>query len=345
MQNLKLEINICPSSLTPGFNNYSPQAHKQLFNGSRVNCILDYNSPQIDESVSEQFILNRKHLSISGVQAKQSLIQIRNKLKLTIDKQQGTHILKPVPYGAEFKNPEALPANENLTMQIAMQVYGIKTAANGIIFFKNGEPAFITKRFDINSEGNKVSQEDLSVIMGLSAQSFGPEFKYEGSYQHVAEVLKEYLPAYIVEIEKYFSLILFNYLFSNGDAHLKNFSLQQLPSGDHILSPAYDLVNTRLHIKYDTAMALNDGLFNDDYMTKSYEKNGFYAYDDFYEFGIKIGLIPLRLLKILDKFRTENHKVYFLVKNSFLSPDLKQKYIELYKDRIKALNYSFLKKI
>ena len=54
-------------------------------------------------------------------------------------------------------------------------------------------------------------------------------------------------------------MLLFNYLFSNGDAHIKNFSLLETPLGDYRLSPSYDLLNTRIHIE-DTDFALNDGL-------------------------------------------------------------------------------------
>lgn len=339
------EIFVCPSALETGYNNYSDKARKRLFNGSNVSCFLTFNSPKTDDEVYEQFLENRKRLSISGVQVKQSLTQKKNKLFLTAEGEQGTHILKPIPYGAEFRFADELPANENLTMQIASQVYGINTAANGLIFFKNGEPAYITKRFDFLSDGKKVSQEDLTVLMGLSLQIGGAEYKYEGSYQKAAEVLKKFLPAYYVESERFFERVLFNYLFSNGDAHLRNFSVQQLHSGDHVLSPAYDLVNTRLHIQNDSAMALKDGLFEDDYMTNSYEKNGFYAYDDFYEFGLIIGLIEKRMMKILSNFRTENPKVYELTRNSYLSDNLKKNYFELYKDRLKALNYSFEKRI
>jgi serine/threonine-protein kinase HipA len=44
-----------------------------------------------------------------------------------------------------------MPANEHLTMQIARQVYGIETAENALIFFKNGAQAYITRRFDVIS--------------------------------------------------------------------------------------------------------------------------------------------------------------------------------------------------
>ena len=338
-------IKNCPSTLAQGFDNYSPKARRELFGGKKVSCVLDFNSPKIDEEISSKFIENRKILSISGVQVKQSIVLEKNKLRLSVAGEQGTYILKPIPYGADFSMPEELPANENLTMQIARQVYDIKTAFNGLVFFKNSEPAYITKRFDISESGDKVSQEDFAVLMGYSLQLQGNAFKNEGSYQRAAGMMKQYLPAYQVEAEKYFERIIFNYLFCNGDAHLRNFSVQQLPSGDHVLAPAYDLVNTRLHISNDSAMALKDGLFENDYNTESFEKNGYYAFDDFFEFGIKIGLIEKRLKRILDKFRTKNNNVEQLIRGSFLTENSKKIYYDLYIDRLNALNYSYSKKI
>jgi serine/threonine-protein kinase HipA len=49
-----------------------------------------------------------------------------------------------------------MPANEHLTMQIARQVFGIETAENALIFFQNGEQAYITKRFEIYT-GKQIS--------------------------------------------------------------------------------------------------------------------------------------------------------------------------------------------
>ena len=63
-----------------------------------------------------------------------------------------------------------MPANEHLTMQIARQVYGQNTAENALIFFKNGSPAYITKRFDVDIEGSKLAQEDFASLAGRTPQ-------------------------------------------------------------------------------------------------------------------------------------------------------------------------------
>jgi serine/threonine-protein kinase HipA len=71
--------------------------------------------------------------------------------------------------------------------------------------------------------------------------------------------MKKYLPIYGLESPRLFKLIMFNYLFSNGDARFKNFSIIETGMGDFRLSPAYDLLNSRLHVN-DSDFALEDGL-------------------------------------------------------------------------------------
>jgi len=339
------EIAYCPSTLANGFNTYSATALKKVFFGKKVNHILPFNPPQLDEDVAEIFRQNRKILSISGVQIKQSLRLEKNELRITQEGEQGQYILKPIPHRESFGLIDQLPANEHLTMQIASQVYKLNVAENALIFFKNGEPAYITKRFDLKEDGSKLNQEDFATLLGRTRESAGDIFKNEGSYETLAKAMKKYIPAYPVEIEKFYSLVIFNYLFSNGDAHLKNFSVQTTANGDHILSPAYDLINTRIHIKDDTAMALTDGLFDNDYETASFKENAFYAYDDFYDFGLKIGIVASRVKKLLDKLRTPQVLTSKLISASFLSINTKKRYTDYYEDRLKALNYSYHKKI
>lgn len=71
--------------------------------------------------------------------------------------------------------------------------------------------------------------------------------------------MEKYVPAYKLEAPKLLRILLFSYLFSNGDAHLKKVSLLETPMGDYRLSPAYDLLNSRIHA-IDKEFALDDGL-------------------------------------------------------------------------------------
>ena len=339
------KIKYCPCTLAEGFNTYSPAALRLLFDRKKVSHILDFNAPKADEEVAEKLRQNSKTISISGAQFKQSLMLERNKLRLTEPGEPGRYILKPIPLRPPFGKEEELPANEHLTMQIARQTYGIVTAECALVFFKNGEPAYITKRFDYAADGRKTAQEDFASISGKSKEKDGESYRNSGSYEDVASSMKKHVVAYAVEIEKYFERIVFNYLFSNGDSHLKNFSLQQTKSGDYLLSPAYDLIDTSIHIPADSFFALRDGLFSNDYMTKSFKVLGFYAYDDFFEFGLRIGMLESRVRTILDKYRSKNHMVLTLTRSSFLTEPVKELYINHYTDRLKMLNNSFSQKI
>ena len=331
------EIKYCPGTLADGFTTYSPTCLKRLFDGRKVSHLLPYNAPDVSEEDAEKFQQNRKRLSISGVQEKVSLLMEKNRLRLTEEGEQGTYILKPIP--RDLRKVDQVPANEHLTMQIARQVFDIHTAENALIFFKNGDPAYITKRFDVAENGKKIGKEDFATLAGKTAETAGPNFKYEYSYEEMADLVQQYIPAAMVELEKLFSLIVFNYLICNGDAHLKNYGVIETGQGDYMLSPAYDLINTSLHVD-DTAMALNDGLFKDEYSTESFKANTFYAYDDFYEFGLKIGLVKSRIVKILKKFRSNSERVQSLTERSFLNDEMKKAYMNSYLNKLKALNYS-----
>lgn len=328
------EIKYCPGSLAEGFITYSPAFLRRMFNSKKVSHILPYDAPQINETDSEKFLENRKRISISGVQEKESLLLEKNKLRLTESGELGTYILKPIP--RDLKKVDQVPANEHLTMQIARQVYGINTAENGIIFFKNGSPAYITRRFDVKPDGSKWGKEDFASLAGKTNVSSGPNFKYNYSYEEAAELIRKYVPAWRVEIEKFFLLVLFNYLFSNGDAHLKNFSLLESEGGDYLLSPAYDLINTRMHVD-DTDFALDKGLFADAFASESFKKTHHRSKDDFLEFARRIGVNPDRIEMLLSPFLTKQESVEILVSRSFLSTPNKRGYLMGYSGKLNML--------
>ena len=329
------ELKYCPGTLAEGFSTYSPGCLRNMFNGKKVNHVLPYDQPQLSEEVAAQFMENRKHISISGVQEKLSLLLEKNTLRLTGVGEQGTYILKPIP--RDLKKVDQVPANEHLTMQIAKQVYGLNTAENAMIFFKNGSPAYITKRFDVKEDGSKLGSEDFATLSGKTKDSAGANFKYEFSYEEAGQLIQQFVPAWRIEIEKYFSLVVFNFLFSNGDAHLKNFSLLESSSGDYLLSPAYDLINTKLHVD-DTDFALAKGLFADDYKSDQYRINGHPSKNDFKELAKRIGIAESRMEKLLHPFLEKQPMVETLVNRSFLTDDNKRGYLLLYNTKRNCLN-------
>ena len=318
------EIKYCPGTLAEGYTTYSPGFLRRMFNGKKVSHLLPYDAPQANEDEAEIFLNNRKRISISGVQEKFSLLLDKNHLRLTAEGEQGTYILKPIP--RDLKKVTQVPANEHLTMQIASQVYGIHTAENGMIFFKNGAPAYITRRFDIKSDGSKWGKEDFATLAGRTTETAGSNFKYDYSYEEAAALVRKYVPAWRVEIEKFFSLIVFNYLFSNGDAHLKNFALLENESGDHFLSPAYDLINTRIHVD-DTDFALDKGLFDDNFESEAFKRTYHRGKEDFIEFARRIGVEKDRIEKLLTPFLLKQEKVDVFVKRSFLDEPTKRGYL------------------
>ncbi len=320
-------INYCPGTLAPEHHTYSRTCLRRMFNGRTVNHILPYESPGIDGSNGEIFVENLKRISISGVQEKFSVLLTKNKLRLINEGEQGTYILKPIPKVG--KNLDQMPANEHLTMQIARQIFDIETAENALIFFSNGEPAYITKRFDVRKDGSKWAKEDFASLARRTPQTHGENYKYLGNYLELFELMRNFLPAYKLEAPKLFVQIVFNYLFSNGDAHFKNFSLLETPLGDFRLSPAYDLLNTRLHI-VDSDFALEEGL-----LPKNIAKGK--VMDQLLLLANHAGLTDRQIDTSLDIMLSNSNKINTLIEASYLNEKAKRNYLQAYQTRYKKL--------
>ena len=323
-----IDITCCPSLLTEGHKSYSPAALKRLFDGRRVSHILEFSSPSSGNNDSLQAVRNVGRLSLSGAQPKFGLIldSADDRLRYSNDDEQSTYIMKPRPTGYQVMNRDYCAANENLTMQLASQIYGIETAANGLCFFEDGEMAYITRRFDVYEKG-KYAQEDFASLMGLTRANGGSDFKYcNGSYEECADVIKAYVKSPMIDVLRLFRVVIFNYITLNDDAHLKNFSL--LSNGkEYHLSPAYDLINTSLQIFESRIFALDKGLF----------KEGMHISDthpvtdkEFREFGRRIGL-PLGLIsKEIERFSAPNKSADALIRRSFLSSEMVDTYLSGY---------------
>lgn len=333
-----IEINVCPSTLQEGFNTYSLAACKQLFDGKTISHVLDFDSPNNDSADNEAYLQNVGRISLSGVQPKASLIlNAENHLTKPHETERGTYILKPAPSSYALLDRKYCPANEHLTMQLASQIYHIETAANALCFFRDGEAAYLCRRFDVGPNGQKYSQEDFASLAGLTNANGGSDYKYGNlSYEECADIIRRYVKAAPVEILKFFRLIIFNYLTLNDDAHLKNFSLINRGSGEYHLSPAYDLINTSLHLSQPRIFALDKGLFKEGMQLSDTRT---VSRQDFDEFGHRIGM-PERLVKReLDAFAKEQPLAKQLIGRSFLSDDLKRRYWQSYQYRQKTLRF------
>jgi serine/threonine-protein kinase HipA len=321
------EIKNCPGTLAEGFNTYSKTCLNRVFQGKKVHHVLPYGSPASNPEAAKLFEENRKHISISGVQEKFSVLLEKNKLRLINETERGTYILKPIPVVG--KNPEQMPANEHLTMQIARQIYGIETAENALIFFQDGTPAYIAKRFDIKNDGTKLAQEDFASITGRTPQTHGEHYKYEGNYLELFRIMGNYVPAYKLEAPKLLKVLLFNYLFSNGDAHFKNFSLLETSMGDYRLSPAYDLLNSHIHIE-DNDFALSDGL-----LPRNLAQGK--IINQFTFLAEQAGIADRIFKNILSASLSQSELVEKMISASFLNEKTKKNYWQSYQGRLKQL--------
>ena len=325
------ELNICPSTLAEGFQTYSPAAVKLLFDGTPVSHVLPFSSPNNEDAENEEYAKHVGRVSLSGVQPKAGLIIKGNQLVRPSEQERSRYILKPAPSSYALLERKDCPANEHLSMQLASQVYHIETAPNALCFFNDGEQAYITRRFDVAPDGSKYQQEDFASLAGLTKAHGGSDYKYSNlSYEECAEIIGKYTTAPSVEILKFFRMVVFNYLILNDDAHLKNFSLINRGDGEYHLSPAYDLINTSLHLYEPRIFALDKGLF----------REGMHLTDtrtvtraDFEEFGRRIGLATRLVKRELDNFATEQPLAKELINRSFLSDKLKKYYWQSYNYR------------
>jgi serine/threonine-protein kinase HipA len=332
----KPNIKYCPCTLQEGFESYSPLGQLELF-GSRskkVSHILPFGPPGFNNELTREYNEKRKRISISGVQEKYSIRLNKNILSLTDTS--GSHILKPVPT-ERLLLVNDLPANEHVSMQMARQIFGIRSAGCGMIFFEDGSPAYITRRFDYKPDGSgKFQVEDFATLIGKTQENEGDNFKYNASYLDIALLIQKYVAAAPVALLNFFKMVVFNYLIANGDAHLKNFSIMETVDGDFLLAPAYDLLCTALHVD-DSSMALNDGLYTKDYEEASYSTFGYYTKQSFIAFAIMAGIKKELANATIDNMLAAAAQVPGLIERSFLSDPAKQQYLHLFQERLQRL--------
>ena len=318
----------CAGCYKEGADGYCSGCRRKLFDGKKVSHVLSFDQPTADNLV--EYHEKTKRLSISGVQLKYSLRLEKKELQLTV--KGGQYILKPVPPGLIAFHDQA-PENEHLTMQIAKQVFKIPVAENALIYFRDGSPAYITRRFDVNPDGTKQLQEDFAQLIGKSRQQDGENYKYEGSYEDIGQFIQSKVSAPIPVLESFFKQVLFNYIFSNGDAHLKNFSLIQTEFGDHVLSKAYDLMCTVLHAPSESDTALD--LYEGDLESTYYQQFGCFGRPNFEELALRLGLLPSRSSRIINELLSQKDEVEKMIEHSFLDLSTQDQYLLVYQDKIR----------
>ena len=134
------------------------------------------------------------------------------------------------------------------------------------------------------------------------------------------------------QMEQFFRMVVFNYLFANEDAHMKNFSLMNR-RGEYFLAPAYDLMNTCIHIQSESDLGLKGGLSPDIETSEVYDRTGHPCRLDFERFAERIGLPKKRADMVLDMFMEIPQETYALIDYSFFFFFLKRMYKRVIEER------------
>jgi serine/threonine-protein kinase HipA len=256
-----------------------------------------------------------RSVAVTGVQPKLSLdlekVNARTN-RLTVVGLWGGFIMKP-----PTEQFEALPENENLTMKLA-DLCGIKTAVHTLIRLQSGELAYLTKRFD--RQGNrKIHIEDLCQLTETLT-----EYKYRGSIEKVGKTIRTYTTNKGLDALTLFELVVFCFITGNADMHLKNFSLVRFDNGEVALSPAYDLLSTKLAMPEDVEESA---------LTINGKKNRLKR-TDFDELAIKLGIPAKSSERVYAKLAKKQPEMLELIEQSFLPDNMKDKYAKLLIERL-----------
>ena len=237
----------CYQPLEQHETDFHSRCSKKIF-GTVIPPVLPYSKADI-ESLALEVV--RSQVTITGVQPKLSVDLKKEKggeKRFTIVGLWGGYILKPQT--EQYAN---LPENEDLTMHLA-RLAKINTVPHSLIRFKDGSLAYITNRIDRDKKGNKIPMEDMCQLTEKLTEQ-----KYKGSHEQIAKKIVEFSAYPVLDLINYVEILLFCYLTGNADMHLKNFSLYKKIK-ETTLTPAYDLLSTKLVIPEDTeelALTLN----------------------------------------------------------------------------------------
>lgn len=298
---------------------YHPRCAKKLF-GTHKTPILPYTRDNIGELALQVL---EKSTSVTGVQPKLSLDINRGGKnepdKLTIVGLWGNYILKP-----QSPKYDSMPELEDLTMKLA-GVSGIATACHGLIMMDDGELAYVTRRMDRGDCGEKYSMLDMCQLTNRLT-----EHKYRGAYIQLAETIKRYSATPMLDVQRFWEIVLFSWLTGNSDMHCKNFSLIEKDDRGYQLSPAYDLLAVQLtgiNDKDELAMPLVGYGVNDNETLSGFNRSSFV------QAMVASGIAEGVAVKIIDKIISRTGKWDDVIDSSFLKDELKSRYKSLVAER------------
>lgn len=308
----------CYQELEEGQVDFHPACARKLFGMNEVPQ-LPYTRDNISE-LARQII--RTSASVTGVQAKMSLNVDRGgkdePARFTIVGLWGKFIFKP--QSPKYRH---LPELEDLTMKMA-DAAGIRTTPHSLIRLADGEIGYITRRIDRDAKGRKISMLDLCQLTNRLT-----EHKYFGTYPQLAETIRKYSSAPMLDLQRYWEVVLFSWITGNSDMHCKNFSLIDTGNREYTLAATYDLLAVLLADPEDTeemAMSLSVGGSKTGFDRASFVSA-------MTETGVAIPQAERIIRHLLSCADSWNH----LIDNSFLPDDLKENYHRLLSNRLERL--------
>ena len=275
--------------------------------GSSKKPVVRFSLPEV--ALKAQELVGK--LSISGVQPKLSVKFDRRSGELVPAAEGGEYILKPQPQAFPH-----LPENEQCCMDIA-QALGVDVPQHCLLPLTDGNFAYVVKRFDRHG-AEKIHQEDFSQVLGRD--------KYDGSVEQVGRTLKEASSVPGLDVQLFFERVVLNFLLGNGDAHLKNYSINYHEDRRIRLSPAYDLVSSKLAIpdeKEESALAING------------KKNRLSRED----FDAVAGYLSIPLKIRYEMFIGQDGQIKALINSSKLGPQEQEKFNAIVKDRYRRMGF------
>jgi len=299
-------MNRCPITYELcGEQKYSAQGLKLL--SPKLKDLLDFPYNKGDQL--KEAMARATKMSIQGVQPKLSARLNVSAGIFEIADQGGTFIIKP-----QNDLYEELPENEDLTMRLAA-LAGIEIPLHGMIYSKDGSRSYFIKRFDRLPKKKRVAVEDFAQLTGQTRET-----KYSSSMEKVAGVLDQFCTFPLIEKQKLFRLTIFNFLCGNEDMHLKNFSLIRR-NGKVEISPSYDLLNTTIAMpnpleEFDITLAVRKSKITMENLIDYFGSE-------------RLGLTPIIIEKTLQEIENQKLKWYKQIQISFLSEEMKKKYVEL----------------
>jgi serine/threonine-protein kinase HipA len=306
---------ICPITYKPcGEKYYSEEGLRLLSQNLTDLKPLEYTA----EQQRQEAMVRATKMSIQGVQPKLSaVLNIKEQCFDIVDKN-GKYILKP-----QHQLYKELPQNEDLTMRLA-KIIGINIPLHGLVLSKDGTYTYFIKRFDRQGHNTRIPVEDFAQLSGQSRDT-----KYNYSIEKIVKLIDDYFTFPSIEKVKLFQLVIFNYLVGNEDMHLKNYSV--IRTGDKVeLSPSYDLLNTSIVLSGE----IEEIALTIDGKKKKLNFNTLVNY-----FGKQTCQIPDKIIdRTLDNFRNAIPQCMQLIETSFLSDEMKEKYITLLNSRLRKLN-------